>query len=76
MSNSNITRAEVPPGAPIGNERRRIAKFIRGDQGNVTVEWHVAPPGYERPVLKIVQDGLRAKSTDRVRASGKPRSFG
>ena len=62
MNNSNRSRAAVPPGGVIRNERRRIAKFIRDDRGNVTVEWQVAPPGYERPVLRIIQEDL-GKST-------------
>lgn len=58
MNNSNISRAKAPAGDAIGNERRRVAKFIRGDHGNVTVEWQVAPQGYERPVLQIIQEGF------------------
>ena len=65
MNSSNIWRAEVLPGGIIGNERRRVAKFIRDDRGNVTVEWHVAPPsGYERPVLRIIQEDLGELSSE------------
>ena len=58
VNNSNISRAKAPAGDAGGNERRRVAKFIRGNHGNVTIEWQVAPPGYERPVLRIIQEGF------------------
>ena len=44
VNSLNIWRAEILPGGIVGNERHRVAKFIRDDQGNVTVEWHIARP--------------------------------
>lgn len=60
MNNSNTSKMKVPPQGVLKTERRRIAKFGRDSRGNVTVEWHVAPEGYERLVLEIVQDSPRA----------------
>jgi hypothetical protein len=60
VNDSKSSRAKFPPGDTAGNERRRIAKFVHDDRGNVTLEWEVAPANHERPVLEIVQDSPSA----------------
>ncbi len=34
-------------------ERRRVAKVVRDDRGNATVEWVAAPADLERPPLSV-----------------------
>jgi len=34
-------------------ERRRIAKVVRDDRGNASVEWVRAPDDHERPTLSV-----------------------
>jgi hypothetical protein len=65
VNNSNTSRAIVAPNGVVVNERRRIAKYIRDDRGNVTVEWHGAPPGYQRFVLKIMPESPGAPAPER-----------
>jgi hypothetical protein len=57
MKESSSSRANSPPSGAGGGERRRIARYIPGDGGNVSLQWHVAPADYERPVLELLEEG-------------------
>jgi len=45
---------ESTPGAASEAERRRIGLVVHDDRGQASVEWHDAPPDYERPVLEVL----------------------
>lgn len=34
-------------------ERRRLGRVVHDDRGTARVEWHDAPPDYERPKLEV-----------------------
>jgi hypothetical protein len=44
---------EGKPGAA-ESDRRRIGTIVHDERGMASVEWHDAPAGLERPVLRVV----------------------
>ena len=62
VNDSKSSRAKFAPDGTGVSERRRIARYVHDERGNVTVEWEVAPANYERPVLEIVRDGPSAQA--------------
>jgi hypothetical protein len=56
----------TPEDAASAAERRRVAKVVRDDRGNASIEWQAAPVGEERQVLEVLREDGLAVTSDEV----------